>query len=130
MHIIGRQHISVSVSDRWQYEESVLKQIEKRKIDFEKYILPQKDNSDIIVNFYELENNKLSLLIKLRKDLNCEFVLNQIIEHFKNSNIFLENNFTSINFNEYENNEILNQLNYRTFDFYDYIIYILMNLGK
>jgi uridine kinase len=122
--------IKRDVEKRNHNEESVLKQIEKRKIDFEKYILPQKDNSDIIVNFYELENNKLSLLIKLRKDLNCEFVLNQIIEHFKNSNIFLENNFTSINFNEYENNEILNQLNYRTFDFYDYIIYILMNLGK
>tara|TARA_X000000368_G_scaffold418454_1_gene418151 strand:- start:5410 stop:6789 length:1380 start_codon:yes stop_codon:yes gene_type:complete len=64
--------------------EKVLNSIKKREKDFIKYILPQKNNADIIVNFYtndivsftDLERNyEIKLNIFIKKKYNITFLL-------------------------------------------------------
>jgi uridine kinase len=120
--------IKRDIEKRNYTEEKILKQIEDRKFDFEKYILPQRKNSNVIVNFYENENNELSLKIKIDKNLPTKSSLEKITSGMSNAKIIYEDKFILIDFECYHENEILNQLDYRTFDLYDYIVYILLNL--
>lgn len=64
--------------------EKVLKSIQKRKKDFIKYILPQKNKADIIINFYtndkisfeDLERNyEIRLNVFVKKKYNIAFLL-------------------------------------------------------
>jgi uridine kinase len=120
--------IKRDVEKRNYTEEKILKQINDRKYDFEKYILPQKENSNVIVNFYENEYDLLNLKIKINKELLQQTTINKITSNFPNANIFYDTDFISFTFSSFQENEVFNQLKYRTFDFYDYIIYILLNL--
>jgi uridine kinase len=119
--------IKRDVEKRNYTEEKILKQIQDRKNDFEKYILPQKYNSDIIVNFYELNGN-ISLKVKLHKNLNNEKILDLIHSNFNNYTISFEMKYIVFDFSLYEDISILNNLSFRSFDYYDYIIFILLNL--
>jgi uridine kinase len=125
-----RWKIERDIKKRNYTEEKILKQIEDRKGDFKKYILPQKNNSNFIVNFYESENKNLSLKIKLHKDLNYKFILNKIQSNITNVSVLFEDDYITLDFPHYSNNGIFNELTYRTFDFYDYVIYILLNVKK
>lgn len=82
--LIKKWKIQRDVNERGYSMEKVLKQIESREKDYEDYILKQKENADIVINFYEVEyilecnliiqntniiNKILQELIKLNYDI-------------------------------------------------------------
>ncbi len=123
--------IQRDVNERGHKIENVLRQIEKRREDYIKYIYPQKFNSDLIINFFPLDD-EIALRIMIKKSFNMDF----LIENFRKKNIkFIFNNtdelFNSIIFNKYLNVDFWDNLLTPKFnDFYDYIIYIILNLKK
>lgn len=108
--------------------EKILDQIITRKEDYLRYIYPQKDNSNVIVNFYENQKQELNLKIKILKDLITESQISHIIENFKGVELTVEDNFFVFNFLEYIDHVVLESLKYRNYDFYDYITYLILNL--
>ena len=114
--------IKRDIKKRGYTVEKVLKSIEDRKKDFIEYILPQKKNADIIINFYtndkisfeELERDyEIKLNIFVKKKFNIIFLLSQ-----KNFNINDISNYYKI--------EIVNTNK----DYYKIIKYIIQNLNK
>jgi uridine kinase len=110
-------------------KEQVLSQIESRKEDFEKYILPQKKLSDLIINFYiddEVHEN-LKLNIYISKRFNSQKISN----HFKRQKIKFDtesknSDFTCLCFHTYQEHNL--SLNNKTNTYYDYIIFTILNL--
>ena len=110
--------------------DEVLEQIHSRKGDFEKFILPQKLKSDIIINFYPTKDDLKDVGLKLmvKKEIN----ISDLVLDMKKSNlqfnidedklfyIFYFEKFIPIDLGIYppQNN------------FYDYIIYFIFNLKK
>ena len=120
--------IKRDIEKRNYTEEKILKQIEDRKEDFEKYILPQKNNSNVIVKFYESDKKSLCLKLEIHESLPYTGLIKKIESSTLNCKIYLENSFVTLVFENYEDNDLFLDLSYRTFDFYDYVIYILLNL--
>jgi uridine kinase len=112
--LLKKWKIQRDVYERGYTMEKVLKQIEAREKDYEEYIITQKENADIIINFYELNeviecnfiiqnkiiiNNLLEELLKLNYEL--KYFDNNLIVKLNNqikidcsyniNNIFLEN---------------------------------------
>lgn len=111
--LLKKWKIQRDVYERGYTMEKVLNQISIREKDYDSYIITQKENSDIIINFYELEeniecnliiqnkiiiNNILSELLKLNYKI--KYDSNNLIIKLKNNinifdvtinNIFLEN---------------------------------------
>jgi uridine kinase len=121
--------IERDVNERGYKLENVLTQIEKRREDYIKYIYPQRFNSDLIINFFPL-NNEISLRLLIKKKFDTNF----LIEKIKNKNIpFIFDNtnelFNSIIFNKYVDvNFWEDSLTPKFNDFYDYIIFFILNL--
>jgi|ETNvirnome_6_100_1030635.scaffolds.fasta_scaffold17177_2 uridine kinase len=61
--------ISRDTTNRGYTFDSVKKQIEDRKPDFIKYILPQRDLADVVVNFYSEAKDKLDMAKGIGKKL-------------------------------------------------------------
>jgi uridine kinase len=120
----------------------VLENIKKRTDDFNKFILPQKELSDIIIKFYTNDiinfNNleeklNISLCISIKNENNLikiikkfqEYRIEYKIESNKNYNsIIFINYINSINLiKDLENNNIIISNN-----FYDYILLIIYNM--
>ena len=94
--LIKKWKINRDVNERGYSIEKVLQQIETRETDYKKYIEEQKNNSDLIIRFYETENL-----------INCELLL--MNTNLKIIKELLSNKF-NININE--NNQINIKLNF------------------
>jgi uridine kinase len=68
----------------------VLTQIEDRKNDFKTYILPQKKKSDIIIKFYNQNDEDLSLKIMISNKFDARLISN----HFINGRVNYRECFT------------------------------------
>ena len=114
--------------------EKSLKQIESRRKDYYEYIYPQREKSDLIINFYYEnlnENNFEDKNISLRLLIKSNFDIKSIVEDLKNLKVSIEvsveNNFYMLDFKKYiDINLDIPKLN----NFYDYIIFIIMRLKK
>ena len=90
---------------------TILETIESRKEDYNKYILPQKDKADIIINFYtndifnldtsESFNPTIFLTIGIHNKFNISNILSIIKKY--NYNITNNDKFININFEKYNN---------------------------
>ena len=100
--LIKKWKINRDVNERGHLIEKVLKQIEIREIDYKKYIKEQKNNSDLIINFFE-ENNliKCNLIV-------INYNLEMITELMTNKyNIIIDDNkyiIIKLNYNVNSNN--------------------------
>lgn len=112
--------IKRDIKKRGYTVQKVLENIEQRKKDFNEYILPQKKNADIIINFYtdddisfeELERNyEIKLNIFVKKKYNITFLLSL-------------NDFIIQEKDEYYKIHLLKQTNH-----YETIKYIIKNLN-
>jgi len=128
--------IKRDIQKRGYTKEQILNQIEYRKGDYNTYILPQRDKSDVIINFFtdgEFDVDKLEdpfdikLRIYIRKKFNNimsileSFTLNQIKYDFEVNDehyVIVFPEFTDHNLN-------LNRVNK---NFYDYILYTILNI--
>jgi uridine kinase len=133
--------IKRDVIERGYTINKVLKSIEKRKNDFDEFIIPQKENANLIVrffsindiDFYDFENEeKLSLEISVSlKCKNLNYVLNLLDENNIKYTINETNNFTKITFYNYTelNKNIINlPKEIKTNTFYDYVLYFIFSI--
>ena len=130
--LIKKWKIQRDVNERGYSMEKVLKQIEFREKDYEEYIVKQKENADIIIQFYEkndilecnliiqnndIINSALKELMKLQYEIKYEN--NKLIIKLKN-NICIGYNIINNIFNEYS---VIFKSNYYKEIFY--IIYLV-----
>lgn len=129
--------IKRDTKERGYNMDKILNQINSRQEDFEKYIYPQRDKSDIILNFTtddEIDINNLDrdinvyLNILIRKKLNIKKIINNFYKNNINIKIEEDDKYNKLTFKEYKNCELFNQTNLN--NFYDYIIYIILNIRK
>ena len=123
--------INRDVKERGYSLEKILQQIESRKEDYNKYILPQRKNSDIIVNFYEKNDViglKLFVNIKYKDDLLYKTFLSKGI----NFEFFTDNNeYIVYDFNSYTKIDYWDDMNVPILgNYYDYIIYTIFHLNN
>ena len=123
--------INRDVKERGYSIEKILNQIEKREEDYEKFIYPQREKSDLIINFFHNDKNEISLKLSI----NQKFNIKNIIKKMNDKNIIIsntinENNFFSLIFYEYKEINFLweNNKTPQFNNFYDYILYAIMNL--
>jgi uridine kinase len=125
--------------ERGHSVEKILNSIKKRESDFKTYILPQKENADIVIRFFtdeEVDFNNLEKKesIKLDLSINKNFDITNILNNFDLLKINYElihqnNNFITIRFFEYQKIDIFNSDKILiTNTYYDYILYFILNL--
>ena len=129
--LIKKWKIERDVNERGYSLDKVLKQIESREKDYNEYIIQQKENADIVIQFYEFNTN-----LECNFIIQNESIINKIIKNIMNLNyelnyenkkllIKLINNIDEIdenlkylidkNINLFKNNyyiELLNLINY------------------
>lgn len=122
--------IQRDVEKRGYTKENVIKQITDRKEDYEKYILPQRNKSDIIVNFFENKNESLGLNIFINKKYSLDNIISVLSKYNLPFKIKIEKNYNLITFEEYVYCELWNFgiPNEEYLKFYNYIFYIILNL--
>lgn len=118
------------VKNRGYTKKKVLKQISDRKKDYKKYIAPQKNDSDIIVNFFEKNDNSLGLNILVNKKHSIENILTTFSKYNIPYKFTYEKNFKTILFEKYVSCELWNFgiPNEEYLEYYNYIFYIILNL--
>ena len=126
------------VTERKKTIEQVLSQIEQRKDDYYKHIDPQKDNSDLIVNFYtndsfSLENYQypvkvhLNLFVK-NKHSRQAFEIQQKLNNSKiDYSLSLKDTFYCFSFLNYQKSDLF-ETAYN--NFYDYIMFFILSLNS
>jgi len=115
--------------------EYINKQIDKRKEDYINYIYPQREKSDLIINFFSKYDDTKDVYLKLlvNKKYDTRKIINTL--NFKNIGYNLsseEDKFISFTFKEYKNINLWDNESIPIFNnFYDYIIFFIFNLkGK
>lgn len=125
------------INKRGYTKEKIFEQIKSRESDYQEYIEPQSHLSDIIINFYtddifNFDDVDKELFLKLKLFIRKEFEIDYIKSSFEEQNIIFrletDENFSIFNFESFQNHNLV--LNSRTNDFYDYIIFIILNLKK
>jgi uridine kinase len=95
--LIKKWKIQRDVNERGYTLEKVLKQIEIREKDYEEYILKQKENADIVIQFYDTNSLKCKMIIQNeminKKIINKCIEIKYNIEFDKHLIIHLHNNF-------------------------------------
>jgi uridine kinase len=130
--------INRDTKQRGYTKEKSLEQIRNRKEDYYKFIYPQRNKSDLIINFYyenlneeEFDENNISLKIFIKSNYDINF----LIEKLQNINLDiipeLKENFYILDFKKYKTINILNVGDLPVLNnFYDYIMFIIINLKK
>lgn len=122
--------IERDVHERGHTLENVLDQINKRKGDYEKYIYPQRDNSDLVVRFFLDHKDEVQLQLLVHSKHNIENILTTLRECGLKFTVDTQGDFTSITFLQYVDVSLWKNTTvplYHTY--YDYIIYFILNLG-
>jgi uridine kinase len=125
--------ISRDVSKRGYTEEKVLKQIEYRKEDYYKFIYPQREISDIIINFHTngdlgINDNNLSLRVFVKEKFNVMGILSVFQDIKLDFEYTNTKEYHILFFKEYQDVSIPIDVLYS--NYYDYIIYIILNIKK
>ena len=131
--------IKRDTKERGHSLEKVSESIKKRENDFNAYILPQKENADLIVKFFtddviDFNNLDIDEDIKLEVLISDKFDINNILQIFNMNNI--KYIFDAINYDGFHKiifptyttiNRFLDS-RLKTNSFYDYILLIIFNL--
>jgi hypothetical protein len=129
--------IKRDIKERGYSLDKILNQIKSREDDYLKYIYPQRDESDIIINFttndkFDLSDIDRTLSVYLNIYFSKKINIINIVNSFNNNNIEMylsdEDNFNKITFTDYKNCELFNKTGLNSF--YDYIMYIILNIKK
>lgn len=128
--------IKRDVTERGYTLDRVLKQIEHRKSDYNKFIKPQKQNSDIIINFFTDKgvdstdvNSECNIYLSIKISVNHN--IKKLINTLKpNNQIIIKKGtkFNEIIINQYKDLPIFDSLLFKNNDYYDYILYVILNL--
>jgi uridine kinase len=122
------------VKERGYSLDKVMKSIKSREDDYEKYILPQKDNADLIISFFSKKfvdifdmsiNDDISLKIKINKNINLDKIKKILIKNRVDFSFSDDDNYKEFIFNDYV--ELHSPLN-KEKNFYDYITLFIFNI--
>lgn len=122
------------VKERGYNINNVIESIKIRELDYNRYILPQKSNADIVVNFfsknpvdiYDLEKeDEISLRLILNKKLNLDKIKNFLYEN--NIKFSMVNSGISAEF-IFDEFKALPNLPNQENSFYDYICFFIFNI--
>jgi uridine kinase len=117
------------VEERGHTEDYVRKQIERRKEDYKNYILPQRNNADIIVNFFEDDQNNTCLRVLVRNQKDISEILNTFNKLGIEFTVSHEDDvFTTLTFLKYIDVNLW-AIDKKCGNFYDYIIFIILSIG-
>ena len=132
-NLIKKWKIQRDVNERGYTMEKVLKQIEFREKDYEEYISKQKENADIVINFYENHENTIQCNLFIKNAFFSNKLLKHLVElkydvHFEGeclliklkNYIYTENNIINNIFNEKK--DIFKSYHFREIF---YIIYLI-----
>ena len=118
----------------------VLRQIKSRMADYYEYIYPQRELSDVIINFFTDEEFSLDKIDKedrvyLRMLINKKYSLLNVLSVLQKKNIKFDlviNNdkFNEITFSEYKKCDLLEGADGRFNGYYDYIVFIVLSLNS
>jgi len=79
--LMKKWKINRDVSQRGHTTEKVITQIKSREEDYNTHILSQKVNSDMIINYYENDNEELSCIFIINSDCLITRIMNYITVH-------------------------------------------------
>jgi len=122
------------VKERGYNINNVIESIKIRELDYNRYILPQKSNVDIVVNFfskntvdiYDLEKeDEISLRLILNKKLNLDKIKNFLYEN--NIKFSMVNSGISAEF-IFDEFKALPNLPNQENSFYDYICFVIFHI--
>jgi len=122
------------VNERGYDINKVIDSIKKRESDYDKYISPQKDNADLIVNFfaknevnlYDISHqDEVSLKLIVKKEFNIE-KLKKLFNHMTVEYSFYENDGKSVFV--FDTYKPLQNYKYTKNNFYDYIFLCIFNM--
>lgn len=109
---------------------TIINEMNKRKEDYKKYISPQKKKSDLVVRFYLSQSKEILLDLLINKLRNIK----SICENFKKKKIKFrlsnyDDKFVKLSFSNYKKKKLFKNDNLEnTFSFYDYIIFVVLNM--
>jgi uridine kinase len=95
--LVKKWKVQRDVYERGYSIEKVLKSIETRNQDYLDHILPQKENADIIINYYE-ENEDLKCKLLITKDIGCRIYISLLEDY----NMIFKDNYLVIQLNNIE----------------------------
>ena len=123
--------INRDVMERGHEVSSIIKQIENRRDDFNKFIYPQRIKSDIIVNFFINDQDEIALRLHINKKYNILSLFIKLNDKNIKYSVIDDGIFTSITFNKYIKSDLWNneKMPIRG-DFYDYILFFIFNIKK
>jgi uridine kinase len=128
--------IDRDTNKRGYTHDQIIEQIESRKEDYYNFIHPQRDLSDIVINFFtDDENNNENTNIYLRILVNKKYPLIDILSVLSKNEIEFTISsseiFNEITFYKYKECDILDD-NYKTSSnsYYDYIIFFILSLQQ
>jgi uridine kinase len=122
------------VKERGYDIKKVLESIEKRQEDYNKYILPQKNNADVVVRFFSQNEinplvlnhqDNVGLQITLNKDFNIKLIIDELNKYSIPFHLTEDDKYVLI-FDDYTPIKIDN---ISTDSLYDYVILIIFNLS-
>ena len=126
-------------TERGYSASDVLRQIKSRMADYYKYVYPQRESSDVIINFFTDEEFSLNKIdeegtVYLRMLINKKYSLLNVLSALQKKNIkfdFITNNdrFNEITFSEYKKCDLLEGSDGHLNGYYDYIGFIILSLN-
>jgi len=123
--------IQRDVNERGYTLEKVLNQIKDRQDDYLKYIYPQRNLSDLIVNFYLSDEDKISLKLYIKISYDILNIITQFNSNNINFTINKSKNFNIIDFKEFTPINNWSDNNYpKLNNFYDYIMKVIISLNN
>lgn len=120
--------------------ENSLNQIDKRKNDYQKYILPQREKSDIIIRFFPKEEIKLNQLdqfpdLHLTISIDKKHPLDKPIRVLQKNNIefnfdISDEKYNKITFFQYKKIDTDNTHHLNLGNYYDYVLLFILSLRQ
>lgn len=120
--------IKRDVLERGYKESDVIKSIEKRKEDFKKYIEPQRELADIIVNFFN-KNDNLCLRLHVKEDIKINKPVSILDNNSVDYNLDKSNNYNIFTFEKFEP-LISKKLPHKSETLYDYALLFALCSSK
>lgn len=120
--------IQRDVVERGYDVNKVLKQIEDRESDYLSYVYPQREKSDLVINFFNDSDDKLRLKLLISKKHDITNILTDLKNAGLVYGVHYEEVFNEIVFTEYKNLEV-DKMVLKLDNYYDYILYFIMNIG-
>tara|TARA_R100001015_G_C4626786_1_gene185978 strand:+ start:768 stop:2246 length:1479 start_codon:yes stop_codon:yes gene_type:complete len=127
-------------TERGQSADDVLEHIKSRMDDYYKYIYPQRELSDIIINFFTDERFSLDKLneedkVYLRVLVDKKYSLLNVLSMLQKKNIKYDlavndDRFNEITFTEYKKCNLIEGASGQFNNYYDYIVFIILSLNS